>query len=137
LEVARDSRLFFVRRLRFADGAPVILERRFIVAGLCPRLNRRDLEGSLYGAWTSRHGLEITGANQSIRAANLSEEDAHLLGVKRGAAALLVLALGSVAGNKPLWWEETLYRADAYEFHCRLGGPQSSSSPIGQLRAKV
>jgi len=133
LGVPPASPLFFVERLRLADETPVVLERRYIVTGLCPQLNRQDLEGSLYGAWTTRHGLTITGANQSIRAVLLSEKDASLLGVETGAAALVVLALGCVEGDQPLWWEETLYRADAYEFHCSLGGLSPALTPIGHF----
>ena len=136
LALAPTDRLFFVERLRFADGVPVILERRYIVAALCSQLTRRDLEGSLYAAWTTKHGLAIAGANQTIRAVALSKDDARLLQVKTGDAALAVLALGTVEGDKPLWWEETFYRADAYEFHCRLGGLHPSQPAIGHLLAK-
>jgi GntR family transcriptional regulator len=133
---APSDPLFFVERLRYADGAPVILERRYIVARLCPQLTREELEGSLYAAWTNKHGLVITGADQTIRAVILSEQDAQVLQLKQGDAALAVLALGCVEGGKPLWWEETLYRADAYEFHCRLGGLHPPHPPTGHLLAK-
>lgn len=128
-----SSRLFYVERLRSADEAPVILERRYIVAELCPRLNRKDVEGSLYAAWTATHRLAITGAEQTIRAVTLSRGDAKALQAKAGSAALAVRAVGYVDGDRPLWWEETLYRADAYEFHCRLGGLHPPQPAVGHL----
>ncbi len=127
------ERLFFVERLRFADDVPVILERRYILADLCPRLTKRDLEGSLYAAWTEKHKLAITGASQTIRAVKLSGSDAAALQTKPGDAALAVLALGYVADGKPLWREETLYRAEAYEFRCELGGLHPSQPTMGHL----
>ena len=136
LAIAPAERLFYVERLRLADGVPVIIEHRYIVAGFCPRLTTRDLEGSLYASWTTKHGLVITGADQTIRAVALSQEDALLLQAKKGDAALAVTALGYVDDGRPLWREETFYRADAYEFHCRLGGLHPPQPPKGHLLTK-
>jgi GntR family transcriptional regulator len=86
--------LFEVERLRLADGVPVILERRFVAAECCPNLAHDDLTGSLYAAWTERHGLKLTGADEVIRAVNLHARGAELLGVPVGSAALVVEATG-------------------------------------------
>lgn len=130
-----EMRLFFVVRLRLADALPVILERRYIVADLCPGLTKRDLEGSLYAAWTDKFGLAVTEADQTIRAVTLSAKDSILLQVPRRAAGLEVRAVGYAGGGKPLWWEETLYRADVYEFHSRLGGQSPVQPACGHLMA--
>ena len=136
LDAAASDPLFFVERLRFADGVPVILERRYVIAGLCPQLTHEDLESSLYAAWTTKHGLVIAGTDQTIRAVILSEQDARILQLKQGDAALAVMALGCIERGKPLWWEETLYRADAYEFRCQLGGLRPHQPTTGHLLAK-
>jgi len=52
---------------------------------------------------------------------NLNLADSRLLSVHRGAAALLADAVGQTVDHTPLWVEKTLYRADRYEFHTRLG----------------
>jgi GntR family transcriptional regulator len=122
LGVSAGERLYFVERLRLADGIPMILERRHIVARLCPNLQPQQVTGSLYELWTETYKLDISGAQQAIRAVNLSPADARLLGVRRGAAALLADAVGHVRRNVPLWAEQTLYRADRYEFHAHLDG---------------
>lgn len=113
---------WWLERLRLADGAPVILERRAIVARHCPSLKRSDVAGSLYQVWAERLQLPIAGADEVIRAVNVDRADARLLDVKPQSAGLLVTAVGLLEGDRPLWWEQTLYRADAYEFHNRLGG---------------
>ena len=137
LASAASGQLFFVERLRLVDGVPAILERRYIVSSLCPQLTRQDLAGSLYAAWTEKHGLVIAGANQTLRAVVLCDDDARSLHADRGSAALAVFALGYINGSKPLWWEETLYRADAYEFHCKLGGLHPALPPTGHLLTKT
>jgi GntR family transcriptional regulator len=124
LNVGPDGVLFYMERLRLADNLPVILERRYVVAELCPSLTEADVGGSLYSLWTERYRLAIEGADERIRAVNLRGAEARTLQVRDGAAGLLVSSVGYLVGNKPLWSERTLYRGDAYEFHNRLGGIQ-------------
>ena len=127
--------VYRIERLRLADGVPVILERRTVVASLCPGLTRADLEGSLYALWTERFRLEIAGADQTIRAAALEAPDATLLGVPVGSAALEVRSLGVLRDRRPLWWERTLYRGDAYAFRNRLGPIRAAGPAAGEFLA--
>jgi len=133
LKVRDDDGVYLLERLRLADGVPVILERRTIVEAYCPGLKRSDLSGSLYGLWTGRFKLEIAGAEQTIRAAAVRGEDARLLGVANGAAALVVRSLGVLKENRPLWWERTLYRGDAYAFRNRLGPIETARPAAGEF----
>ncbi len=135
LKVRPADPVFQVERLRLADGVPVILERRTIVAGFCPGLSRADLSGSLYALWTERFRLEIAGADQTIRAALLGEADAKLLGVPAGSAGLEVRSLGLLREQRPLWWERTLYRGDAYAFRNRVGPIQTARPAAGEFLA--
>ncbi len=133
--------LVYVERLRLADEVPVILERRHFLARPAPSagwvpaaessrpprreppapLTRAELRGSLYELWTERFGLDIAGADETIRAVTLDATDARALEVPVGAAALAVVATGYLAGGEPLWYERTLYRGDGYCFRHRSG----------------
>jgi GntR family transcriptional regulator len=133
LELAPDAPVYYVERLRLADDLPVILERRHIAARYCPGLTMVQFEESLYAIWTSGYGLQIAGADERIRAVILHGSDARLLRVPGGQAGFLVLSTGYLAGGSPLWYERTLYRGDAYEFHNRLGPVQSARPVAGSL----
>jgi GntR family transcriptional regulator len=133
LELPPEAALFYMERLRLADELPVILERRHVVAAACPELTTEDATGSIYEAWTRRYGLTVEGAGQSVRAINIASADAHTLKVRDGAAGLLVTSVGYLEGHRPLWYEQTLYRGDAYEFHNRLGGIQPPGQPLGRF----
>jgi len=119
LGVAAKDTLYFTERLRLADGVPLILERRFIVGRHCPRLRRAQLTGSLYTLFTEQFGLHLSGADQTVRALNLSAADARVLKVPPGSASIWVHALG-LCEHGPLWLEDTLYRGDLYAFHNSL-----------------
>ena len=135
LHVTGSSPLWYMERLRLADGLPVIFERRHIVAAHCKTLKKDDVRGSLYKVWKERYNLDVEGAEQSIRAVNIRREEATTLGTRQNAAALLVTSVGFLREHEPLWFERTLYRGDAYEFHNRLGGIQGAGAPIGRFLA--
>jgi GntR family transcriptional regulator len=133
LETSPEGRLFYMERLRLADGLPVIFEKRYVVAEHCPGLTETDVRGSLYSVWTQRYQLPIEGADESIRAVNLRGADARALKVRDGAAGMLVSSVGYLTERKPLWSERTLYRGDSYEFHNRLGGIQTAGYATGKF----
>jgi len=133
LRVSPDEALFYMERIRLADGKPVIYERRHVVASLCPKLTRTDAKGSLYACWTSKFDLAITGADETIHAVNASKEQAQHLQVRPGTACFQIAAIGFTTDNKPLWHEETIYRADAYEFRNRIGGLSGTRAAMGRI----
>lgn len=120
-----EAPLLHVIRLRLADEVPLILEDRYIVRTLCPRMTHADAEASLYAYWTDRLRLTIADAHQTVTAEAASATEASCLGVDAGAPVLCVTAVGRVeqGGRRcPLWWERTLYRADRYVFDATLAG---------------
>lgn len=133
LQLEPGDSMYYLERLRLADGMPVILERRLIAAALCPGMRKRDAAGSLYALWTDRYHLNISGADGAIRAVNIATPDARLLRVAKGAAGLLVTSTGFLSGGQPLWHERTLYRGDAYAFQNRLGPVRSAGPAVGVL----
>ena len=133
LKVGPGEALYYIERLRLADGLPVILEKRYVVAEFCPDLTKEDVGGSLYALWLERYHLNIEGADESIRAVNTRGADARALKLRDGAAGMLIRSVGYLAGARPLWSERTLYRGDSYEFHNRLGGIQPEGYSTGKF----
>ena len=135
LQPSADGRVYCMERLRLADDMPVIFERRYVLEEFCPDLAPDELLGSLYELWVTKFGLEIAGAEQTIYAVNIRGEEADVLQVPKGTAGFLVTSLGYLRPRRPLWWEQTLYRGDAYEFHNFLGPVQTAGPASGVLRS--
>jgi GntR family transcriptional regulator len=133
LRLEADAYAYYLVRLRLADDLPVILERRYLVADYCPDLTEALVSGSLYATLSKHYRLDVAGADEAIRAVNLHGDDARLLKVESGAAGLAVDSTAYLGGGVPLWWERTLYRGDAYEFHNRLGPMTTARSAVGKL----
>jgi len=134
LKVRAEEPLIYMERIRLADGAPVIYERRHVVASLCPQMTRSDAKGSLYSCWTEKCGLEISGAEEVIHAVNAAKNQAAHLRVPIGTACFEIVATGFANDEKPLWQETTLYRADVYEFRNRISGLTASHSAVGRIK---
>lgn len=134
LKVVDHEPLIYMERVRLADQTPVILERRYVVARLCPTMTRSDAKGSLYHCWTTKCGLGIGGADEIIHAVNASKNQAASLKVPAGSACFQIIATGYLTDERPLWHEETLYRADVYEFRNRIGGLGGSQTAVGRIK---
>lgn len=120
LEV-RKGGAFYLERIRLADEEPIIWEKRYLAARLCPKLLEKNLAGSLYQVLYEEYNITFGGAEQTLRAIALDEEEADRLSMERGSVGLLVEGFGYDApGKRPLWKERTLYRGDRYEFHNRI-----------------
>jgi GntR family transcriptional regulator len=135
LDVHRDAALWEIERVRLANDVPVIYEHRFVVKAICPKLTRAQASRSLYQTWTEKHGLDIAGADEVIRAVVLNKAEAQHLQVSVRSPGLEVTAVGYVYEQQPFWWERTLYRGDQYEFRSRLGPIQSATPARGTLRS--
>jgi GntR family transcriptional regulator len=134
LQCLPETKAYYLERLRCADSTPVILERRYLLADYCPNLDEAAVSGSLYALLTEQYGLEVTGAEETIRAVSVGGDEAALLQIEEGTACLLVSAVGLLKGDIPLWYEHTLYRGDAYEFRNRLGPVTKARPAAGVLR---
>jgi len=111
-----DTPTYEMERVRTVDAEPVVYERRALLAEYCPGLTREQTAGSLYTVFAGTYGLELEGVAQRIRARGLTAREAKILAMKPGEAVLELTGIGHIRGGVPLWYEETLYRGDAYEF---------------------
>jgi GntR family transcriptional regulator len=134
LTVSAGEPLIYMERIRLADKKPVIYERRHVVAKLCQPMTRTDAKGSLYTCWTRKCGLAISGAEEIIHAVNATKAQAAHLKIPVGTACFQIIATGYAEGETPLWHEETLYRADVYEFRNRISGLADTRAAMGRIK---
>ena len=70
LELGPGGRAWMVRRVRFGDREPLLLETFWVPDALCPDLARRELaQGSLYDLMRRRYGIDPCTADESIEPA--------------------------------------------------------------------
>lgn len=117
LGLAPDASVARLYRLRAADGRPLALERATLPAALLP--NPLEVETSLYEV-LARDGRRPVRAVQRFTALNLGPEEAGLLDVATGAAALSIERTSYLDSGEVVEFTQSIYRGDAYDFVAEL-----------------
>jgi len=111
---------FRIKRLRLADEIPMMLEERFISLKLCPDIETRDLEQSLYDLYERHYGVMLTEVNQMLSALSIRDEDTMaLFQVAEPVCALMVEGVTFCGKELILEMERSIYRGDKYHFSVR------------------
>ncbi len=114
---AMSGPVFAVKRLRFADGVPVMLETRYISRRFCPDVDTRDLAGSLYEIYERDYNLTLAEVHQSLSARVLTDRKTlGNFGLDEPVPALVVGGATFCGRNMIFEMEESLYRGDTYCF---------------------
>jgi len=106
-----------LNRLRCADGRPLAIERATLPLALLP--NPLEVETSLYEV-LARDGHRPVRAVQRFTALNLGPEEAELLDVPVGAAALSIERTSFLEDGQVVEFTQSIYRGDAYDFIAEL-----------------
>jgi GntR family transcriptional regulator len=115
LELDENDNILKLKRLRYGDGIPYMLDCRYINIKKCPNIEDKDLSNSLYAIY-EEYGIKLLRAVQTLQMAYLSEENAKLLHVKTSDPAFLLIGITYSADNKPIEYEESYYNAQEYKF---------------------
>jgi GntR family transcriptional regulator len=112
---------WMVRRLRYGDGEPLLLETFYVPRDVCPELGADELaEQSLYTVMRSRYGVEPDSAETSLEPAALEAADARHLTVRPGTPAILVVRATRDRAGRAIEFARDLYRGDRARFDLTL-----------------
>lgn len=121
LGLGAGERVTRVSRLRLTEQTPLAIERASLSAAILS--DPLGIGNSLYGHLEAS-GNRPVRAIQRIRAANITEDDAHLLKVPVGSAGLHIERISYLASGRVIEFTRSIYRGDTYDFvaELRLGG---------------
>ncbi|MGH8278742.1 MAG: GntR family transcriptional regulator [Gammaproteobacteria bacterium] len=119
LNLSPGSRVVRLYRLRYAGDAPLAIERSAVPEALLadPAL----VKDSLYAVLETL-GCRPVRALQRLRAVNLTSEQADLLQLPAGSAALAIERRSFLADARLVEFTRSWYRGDAYDFVAELQG---------------
>ena len=120
LDISQGDDVFYLERLRLADGAPMAYEASYISAALCPDLDGRDLERESLYQIMEQHGLALQRAEEVLEAAAATRREARHLEVKAGSPVLVVRRVVYSDTSRAIESVKTTYRADRYRATFRL-----------------
>jgi GntR family transcriptional regulator len=105
-----------IERLRLADGIPMMKETRYLSLSLCPDIQRRDLEQSLYEVFDKHYDIHLTEINQMLSAIVLEGEWLKVFQVERPIPAFRVEGASFCGKDMIVEMENAVYRGDMYRF---------------------
>jgi GntR family transcriptional regulator len=114
-QVAAQSSVMMLHRLRLANGEPIAIEQVWISLIRFPEIDKIDFaRSSLYETLKERFGVKIWSANETIEARGASKEEAGLLETGPRSSLLVVFRTLLDAEGRPVELAHSLYRGDRY-----------------------
>jgi GntR family transcriptional regulator len=112
LELEAGDPVFEVRRIRLADGRPMVLEHSWFPAEPFPDLLDCRLDGSLYELLEDKYGRRPHRARESFEPVIATVREAEALEVDEGAPLMLVERTAYSKAGQPLEYAKDLFRGD-------------------------
>lgn len=128
LDVAPETSVTKVTRLRLADAEPIALEELHVPRSLLPTLAAEDLEDrSFYRLLSQSCGITLTRSVQTIEPTVLDAEQAEDLGVTEHSPALLFERTSWGSEGRPVEFVRSVYRGDRYKIRTELSLPTEAT----------
>lgn len=105
-----------IERLRLADGIPMMKETRTISLHLCPDIQQRNLEQSLYSLFETEYRIQLTEIDQMLSAIMLDGPWLETFKTPRPIPAFRVEGVSFCGKNLIVEMEDSIYRGDMYQF---------------------
>jgi GntR family transcriptional regulator len=112
--------VYRIKRLRFADAMPMMLEERYIALDFCPGIEKMNFEHSLYDIYRETYGLKLSEVNQMLSAVIIrDQEQKRYFDITSEIPAFIVDGVTFCGKEMILEMEQSLYRGDTYRFAVR------------------
>lgn len=109
--------LLFIRRVREAGGAPVLIEDSVVPEDVCPELATAPLDNaSLFALLQAGPAGRVSRAVETFEVGELSSAEARILKARPGAPALIAYRRLYGGGGRPIACTRFVSRAGKYKF---------------------
>ncbi|MDO5697485.1 MAG: GntR family transcriptional regulator [Dermatophilus congolensis] len=122
LGLAPGELIYFIQRIRLADGRPISIDHGYFPAERFPGLLDLPLGGSVYELLKDEYDTEPHEAEERIEVAQATDEEAALLSIAPEAPLILVRRLTYDADGHPFEYSKDLFRADRTSIRMRTAG---------------
>ena len=133
LQVAEDTLIWVVERLRLADNEPIGLSSVYLnlPAPLFLTPAELDREVSLW-VILAKKGISLAKSEETIQSVAASKKQAELLQVEPGFPLLLVEGIVFATNGSPIEYHRIFNRGDRYKYSIQVIG-----QPIQAVRAQI
>src|SRR5437660_4986987 len=115
LRIEVEVPVFYLQRLRCADGLPVAVEEVWISREQFPGVDKIDFSSaSLYRTLRELYGLRVSRADEVLEARSATSREADLLKVPRRSSVLAISRTLWSTDGKPVGAAHSVYRGHSY-----------------------
>lgn len=116
LKMTCDDFVYYIIRVRYADGEPIVIEYTYMPIGVIPGIKNDVLYKSIYSYIENELKLKIKSAHRTIRAILPSELEMENLEIDKGTPILEVEQTGFLDNGQPFEYSIAHHRSDKSEF---------------------
>ena len=117
LDLHLGEKVYRMRRLRFADDVPLMIERTYVPVSLCEGLTLARMEGqSLYDIMEKDYHITIRCAQETFGARLVRPDEAKLLGIEEGSPVFRMVRTTYSNKNTVVEYTRSVARADEFEY---------------------
>ncbi|MFZ2576578.1 MAG: GntR family transcriptional regulator [Lactococcus hircilactis] len=120
LGVDGDTKLYHVRRLRFVDDEPYVIENSFMPTEIVQDLTLKICQASIYEYIEEKLKLAIGSAHRHIEARRGTDEETKLLELAVGDPVVIASQTAYLTDGRAFEYSENVHRYDKYGFETVL-----------------
>lgn len=116
LKLEDNEEVYYLKRLRIIEGAPLCLEESYFSKKHVIYLNNEIVQGSVFDYLRDDLKIEFGFTDIYLRIVDLSKKEAELMGLKEGDAALLSESMYHLHNGEPFNYSILKYHKDQAQF---------------------
>lgn len=121
LQIENDDEVISLKRLRTANGEPIILETSYLPKRLVSDLTKEDLDMySLYELLEKKHDIFVVKAKETFKPVLVRPDENELLQVEVGSPGLLLDRIASDSEGNVIEYCRSIVRGDRCRFYTEL-----------------
>ncbi|AQP54767.1 GntR family transcriptional regulator [Vagococcus penaei] len=117
LNLAEDTTIIKMERIRYADDVPICFEVASIPYDLISSYDKQEVTKSLYHVLAEKEHKKIGKSAQTISALVASERIADYLDIKKGDAVLRLRQVSYFEDDTPFEYVRSVYVGERFEFY--------------------
>jgi len=115
LQLSPGDKVLKLKRIRYGDDIPLVIDYRYINLKYCPDIFEKDLSSSLYKIY-EQYNIKIAHAKQYLEMSFLNGADAKLLNCKKGDPAIFIEGILSLENLVPVEYEVNFWNGRIFKF---------------------
>ncbi len=124
LEISEGQPIIRYRRMVTVDGAPIAIATGYVFGGPDLELDVTTFEQypTIVPYLDEHFGIQLVRGNKTLEATLANDDEAHHLGIKKGAPVLLSESVLFTDDDRPCVFIKVAYRGDRYTYYVRMVG---------------